>query len=381
MSFVVAATRIRSLDVVRGVMLVASVVSDTLLVQKEWFGHTVWEGVHPLDLVFPVFVTLTGCGLAFAMHRRVPAWPMTRRVLVLVLAGLLYNAIAMNSWSLGDWWLTGVLQLYAGVVAVLALLHLVTRRWWGWAIVTVVLGAADATLQGVWATGCAGGVLSPECNPSGAIDPFVFGVAHVYHQGAFGHDPVGLVALLGALVSASAGATAGHLMLWLRERRDARGGRVAGPVADLPSLLGAACAMALLGWVLVTAPEAVWSVHPLVMKRLWTPPFALWVAAGTVVALGVAHVIVDRPRLSAPLRALVWPLEALGRNSLLVYFGSHALMSVLTRPLEGGGTAAVRLAEIVAVTGDPQLGLSILMLGFWLAVACVFRWRGWYLRP
>ncbi|QJU54558.1 heparan-alpha-glucosaminide N-acetyltransferase domain-containing protein [Herbiconiux sp. KACC 21604] len=110
------AARMLSLDVVRGVMLVVSVGVDSLLAQPEWFGHAVWEGVHPVDLVFPVFVTLSGCGLAFAMHRRVRAWPLLRRVAILLAAGLVYNAIALNSWRFDDWWLTGVLQLYAGVV-------------------------------------------------------------------------------------------------------------------------------------------------------------------------------------------------------------------------------------------------------------------------
>ncbi|WP_368498797.1 heparan-alpha-glucosaminide N-acetyltransferase domain-containing protein [Herbiconiux sp. A18JL235] len=368
------AHRILSLDVVRGGMLVVSVAVDSLLAQPEWFGHAVWEGVHPVDVVFPVFVTLSGCGLAFAMHRRVRAWPLLRRVAILLAAGLVYNAIALDSWSLDDWWLTGVLQLYAGVVAVLGLVHLITRTWWGWAIVTAAFATTHTVLLSAWASGCAGLVLTPDCNPSGVIDPAVFGVQHIYHQGALGHDPVGLVALLGALVSASAGATAGHLMLSPR-LSDGGVGRSALP------LIGLAAGAALAGFLTIWVPEMVAGVHPLAMKRLWTPPFALWVASGTSLALLAAHLAVDRRRVGRGVRAAVWPLVALGRNSLLVYFGSHALMSVLTRSSPSGGTPAAEIAAAIAVGGQPQLTFTLAMLAFWVALAALLHRLGVYLRP
>ncbi|MDO9396596.1 MAG: hypothetical protein Q7T71_08635, partial [Herbiconiux sp.] len=82
--------RLGGLDLVRGVMLVASVSVNSLFTEPEWFAHAAWGGVHPVDLIFPVFVTLTGCGLGFALHRRVQIAPLIRRVLVLLLVGLVY---------------------------------------------------------------------------------------------------------------------------------------------------------------------------------------------------------------------------------------------------------------------------------------------------
>ena len=181
--------RLTSLDVVRGLMLVVSVSVNSLLVTPAWFEHAEWTGVHGLDLVFPVFVTLTGCGLGFAMHRRTDVGGLARRVLVLVVVGLLYNALVLDRWDLATWRLTGVLQLYAAVVALVALGHLLTRSWRGWALVTVLLAAAHTTLLAAWATSCPGGGLTPECNPSGTIDPAVFGAQHVYALGVLGHDP------------------------------------------------------------------------------------------------------------------------------------------------------------------------------------------------
>ena len=357
-------------------MLVASVAVNSLLATPEWFGHAVWNGVQPEDVIFPTFVTLTGCGLGFALHRGVRVWPLLRRAAILIAVGLLYNALALHRWDGDTWWLTGVLQLYAGVVLVLGLLHLITRPWVGWAVITVVLAAAQTALYAVWAFGCPDRALTPECNPSGVIDTVVFGAAHVYHQGAAGHDPVGLVALLGALISASAGATAGHLLLGLRARN-----RPVGPVAAVLPLLAVASACVLLAQLCIWLPQLAGVPDPLVMKRLWTAPFGLRVAAGAILAVLVGHLVMDRASVGPFVRVTAWPLVALGQNSLVVYFGSHALTAVLDWPTPVGVTVRQQLAESVAVGGHVQLTWTIAAVLGWTALACVLRRAGIFLRP
>lgn len=249
-------------------MLVVSVGVNSLLVTPKRFDHAVWAGVHPLDLVFPVFVALTGCGLAVAMHRRVRFWPLARRVAILIAVGLVYNAIVLDSIDPAAWVLTGVLQLYAGAVAVLGLLHLVTRVWRGWLIVAVVSAGAYFTLLALWANGCPDRALVPGCNPSATIDVAGFGAVHTYHQGQWGHDPVGLAALAGALVTAagalvtaSAGATVGHLLV--RRRRPFT------PAASIVPLVSAAGVFALLAPAAVLVSLWLGAAEPLVMKELW----------------------------------------------------------------------------------------------------------------
>lgn len=354
-------------------MLVVSVGVNSLLVTPKWFDHALWAGVHPLDLVFPVFVALTGCGLAVAMHRRVRFWPLARRVAILIAVGLVYNAIVLDSFDPAGWVYTGVLQLYAGVVAVLGLLHLVTRAWWGWLVVTVVSAAAYSTLLALWANGCPDRALVPGCNPSATIDVAVFGAVHTYHQGQWGHDPVGLAALAGALVTASAGATVGHLLL--------RRPRPFTPGASIVPLVSAAGAFALLALAAVLVPLWLGAAEPLVMKKLWTPPFALGTAALATLGLLVGHLVADRRRIGPVSTALSWPLLALGRNSLLVYFGSHVLMSVLHRPLPDGSNVAERVADALEIGGERQLPFTVAMLVLWVGIASVLHRFGVYLRP
>lgn len=350
----VVAPRLRSLDVVRGLMLVVSVAVNSLVVTPGWFEHTEWEGVHGLDLVFPVFVTLTGCGLGFALHRRTRVAGLARRVLVLVAVGLLYNGLTSGEYDLSTWRIPGVLQLYAVVVALLVLGHVLTRTARGWFVITVVLAVAATAVLGWCATTCPGGVLTRECNPSGVVDVAVFGAPHVYGQGSAGHDPEGLLSILGATTSAAAGACLGHLLLAVRAREQR-------PVAAVGPVVAAACAFAALALLTSLVPGVV------AMKRLWTPPFGLAVPAGVALVLLAAHLLLDSGRTPRAVTAAVWPLEALGRNSLLVYFGSHVLMAVLLRR---------DLLE-----GWDQWTLSIGLVLAWTALAAVLHRGRIYLRP
>ncbi len=380
-------TRVTSLDAVRGLMLVWSVTSDSLITPAPWYDHAAWGGVHPVDVVFPVFVTLSGCGLAFAYRRRIAVGPMLRRASVLLVVGLVYNltlTLVTTGWTgWSTFRLTGVLQLYAVVVLVMALGHLITRTARGWLVITALLALGHAALIAGWAAGCDGGALTPACNPSGLMDPAVLGAGHVYAGAALGHDPEGLVAIAGAMVSAAAGATAGHALLGARDRWG-------NPAAAAPRMLALAAGLALAGTALAQV------VMP--MKRLWTSPFALLVAAAVVLALLVGHVVLDRPGVAEPstgrqraLAGAAWPLIALGRNSLLVYFGSHALVVVLTRVpapwaapgADGSPAPSIAVAASQALSGGwhPQVVWSAVTLTAWWALACLLHRLRIYVRP
>ncbi len=278
--------RLIGLDVARGLMLVVSVAVDAWITMPAWFAHAPWAGVHPIDLVFPTFVTLSGCGLAFAYGRRVPLGPTARRVVVLLLAGLAYNAFTQFAATGRVEWATfhlpGVLQFYAALVLAVALLHLVVRRWWMWPIWTVALALAYTWWLTSYAAGCPTGALTPECNPSRVLDPALFGVEHIYHQGRFGHDPEGAVALLGALVAVCGGASIGHVL------------RTSG----LRGWRRIAVGLTVLATFVATALWTAQFVDP--MKRLWTPPFSLGVAAACGLVLLVLHLLLDSARDSAP---------------------------------------------------------------------------------
>lgn len=358
--------RITSLDWVRGLFLCLSVGSASLLGPRPAaLVHAEWIGVTPEDLVFPLFVILSGCGLAFA-YRNAVGWGATvKRSVILLACGLVYNMIVAGSPDLSTLRWAGPLQVYAVLVLVIGLLHLVARRPSAWMGITLGLACAQAVFLYVWQASCPSDLLTPECNPSRVIDQAVLGTAHMYHGGTYGHDPEGLVSILGALVTACAGTTAGHLALRAR-------GTWRAPVT-------------LLGWAAaVGAAALVAAVFLPAMKRLWTTPFALGVGALGIVALAVGMALLDMPtrRGWQALRSRVsWPHVAMGRNSLLVYFGSHALMVVL-KQASGHPSAARRIAhDVDFLGGHPRVSLVLVMVVFWAALAAFLHWRRIYLRP
>ncbi len=357
--------RITSLDWVRGLMLCWSITSAAWLAPRpEPLQHAAWLGVHAEDMIFPLFVTLSGCGLAFAYRNRV-GWAATlRRSLVLLVIGLLFPVIETGSADPATLKWTGPLQVYAVLVLVVGLLHLVAHGPATWAGITLATASAQAWFLHAWQQRCPGGALTPACNPSRTVDPLWLGTAHMYHHGTYGHDPEGAVAILGAFVVASVGVTAGHLML--RHR-----GNLRGPVATL-------------GWAAVCLSAAVAAAQFLpAFKRLWTTPFALGVAALGVVALALGTALLDLPAGSCWQRlrtraALPW--VAMGRNSLLLYFGSHIVCEVLV--LRGGDPSwATRFSETIAVAGHPRATFWAVMLLGWAGVAWLLHRRRIYLRP
>ncbi|WP_164737317.1 heparan-alpha-glucosaminide N-acetyltransferase domain-containing protein [Georgenia sp. SYP-B2076] len=352
--------RITALDWARGLFVVVFVSTETVLAPRPaQLVHATWGGVIAYDLIFPLFVVLSGAGLALAHRNEVPGRVTARHALVLLLAGLAYNAVTTPGPTWGTFRLTGPLQVFAVLVLVVAAAHRQVRTARGWAVTTVVAAVVLTGALRWWAAGCPAGALTPDCNPSLAIDGRLLG-EHMYVQGRLGHDPEGLVAIAGAFVTAAVGVTAGHLMVRHRSSRLA-------PVW----LLGWAAAVIGVGVVL-----AQW-VEP--MKRLWTPSFALVAAGLGVVILAVGFLLHDAPAPAWWGRVrgrLAVPLVALGRNSLLVYVGASAVHNLLLRT--GDPSAAVRIGDAVSLDADPRLEFTLLSLAAWWLLALVLHARRIY---
>ena len=365
--------RIISLDWARGSLIVFNLVAISA-VWNAWptFVHATWdEPVPVIDVIFPAFVTLSGAGLAFAYRNHVRWTRTVRRTVLLLAAGLAYNAchtfLDGGAVSLETLRYTGPLTMYAVLVPVIAILHRVLRSWPWWALFTVAAATAYTVALAKYAAGCPGGALTPLCNPSGVVDPFVLGPAHVYGAGAPGHDPEGLVATFGALSSAAAGVTAAHLLLWARARGASRA---------TASLCALAASWWLLGTVLgVVVPE---------LKRLWTPPFGLHVAAGVILVLALGSLVLDRPRTHPRWHAAAWPLVGTGRNALVLYFGSHLLLALLhgRGDLPAGRPWIVAWAETLAVGGvHPQVAFTVSFVAAELVLASTLHRFKIYIRP
>lgn len=352
-------SRVNSLDAARGVMLILSVSAEAVLAPRPAaFVHTKWVGLHYYDWIFPLFVALSGCGMAFAFRSGVNWRRNARRALVLILAGLAYNYVVAPERGLAQLRVTGVLQMYAALVVLVALLHRFLRTAGQWAVFTLVWSVALTLYWWAISRGCTGGMPQPTCNPTLGIDGVV-GLDHLYRLGARGFEPEGVLGILGALSTAAAGVTAGHLLKAPGEHRH----RTA----------------QLLVWTAITAGVgvALWRVVP-GLKWLWTPSYGLVTATAGLALLALLYWLVDEGPLAGLMVRLSHPLRALGRNSLLVYFGSHVVMMLLLRV--GDPALPYRMANWFTWTGHPYVAWVVVSVLAWWALALVLDRRRVYIR-
>lgn len=367
-----------ALDVARGVAVAGMLVVEQLPAgpgDYPWLRHASWNGWTGADLVFPAFLFLVGISVDQLVGRRGAAGlaRLAKRAVALIVLGVLFNAWAADgaNFALARW--PGVLQRI-GVVGLLCglVVSLVRRKAWPVLAIAAALLLAYAQLLTRAPLACGTGVITQACNLPGQVDVALFGGAHVYHQGAFGHDPEGLLSTMGALATALLGVAAGR---FLRDRPGWRAGV-------------ALAAIAVLGWLATRFGLA----GPAVNKRLWTPAFVLLTGATSVALLLGCHLVADVAAAAGHrvvrgvARAVSWPWAALGRNALVVYVGQHVLGAILQRTPAHDGQRLTSLAGYLQgrtfasgwVGLDPQWTYAAAMLALWCAVAAAMHEVRWY---
>jgi len=231
-----------------------------------WLRHSPWDGIRVADVVFPGFLFVVGASMAVS---RLPS-PMraVRRAATLLALGLLFNAATATS----PLRFTGVLQTI-GVAGLLA---------------TVVIAVARRPAVVVAVAGGLLAIHGAVLDHAFAVDRAVFADAHLYREGAFGHDPEGVL-------NTVLGATAVVLLGWVATRVRAWW------------FVAATAVLTPVAWT-------VWEPN----KRAWTPTFALLVVAGFAALLLC--------RIELPV------LGSIGRNALLVYVGQHVVREIWLTP-------------------------------------------------
>lgn len=348
--------RVVALDAARAIAVALMVFMDhpTIIdALPPFLVHPEWHGFRLADFVFPAFIFVAGVSLAYSVTRkrdldfRAATLVFLRRLAVLFAIGLVLNFAKY-----------GLPLRYMGVLQRIALSLLIAwpftrgRIRWVIAAAALLLVAHGAVLMLVGAPGVTPGDLSrPEANIAGWIDAAIMGAPHTYKHAGF--DPEGLLGTLSSGAQALLGLALG---MWLvRYPESAR---------RLAQLAVAGALTAALGWALAAA-------LPLPLnKELWTPTFVL-------VTSGLAAVIFSGMYWVADLRGhyqwLDW-LVPLGRNALLVYIGSTALV-VLGRHLPIPGTGmrffpglGVLLARYIGLL-PATLFISGAELVMWFAIA------------
>lgn len=301
--------RLVSLDAYRGLIMSTLLLGgvfhslkdvdgwDWLYVQNE---HVKWAGCVYWDLIQPAFTFIVGVAMPFAFAVRTAkgdSWgKQFRHVLVragkLILVGVLLDNFGAKEWTFG---FIRVLQQIA-VAYVLAFFALGRGLW----------------VQGVAAAGILVGytlfwMLNPWNGPGG---PWAMGgenAGTVFDRWLIGRNYTGNYVGLNAIPSTANmifGVMAGQ---WILSRR---------PSARTALILAAAGVVGILIGAAVGIPfkKNIDPVVPLI-KRIWTPSFAVYSAGWTTLLLAAFYWLID----VTGWKRWAFPLVVVGMNSIAAY--------------------------------------------------------------
>ena len=309
--------RLQSLDTLRGfdmLMLMAgcSIIAtlaeatgwgwlETLALQTE---HVEWEGFRFYDLIFPLFMFVSGVAIPYAIHSKLEKGvarsrllrKIFTRLLALVALGLLYNGATQRGFT--DLRYASVLSQIGIGYFFAALIFLYSRNIRISALWLVGLLAAVTILQlFVPVPGYGAGSFEPAGTINAWLDQRL--VPGRLYDEVF--DPEGFLCSVSAIAVTLLGAFAGYLI---------RSTKLDPSRKSLYILIA--------GAVLVIVALAVSPVYP-VIKKMWTVPYVLMSGGVSAILLALFYYVID-VRGSKN-----WTLffRVYGMNSITIYVGAR----------------------------------------------------------
>jgi predicted acyltransferase len=277
------------------------------------FKHPEWEGFHFYDLIFPLFIFVTGVAIVFSLTRLVEHEGMVaahlrvlrRSALLFALGVICYGGLS-ETW--GDVRLGGVLQRIALCYLFASLLFLNLR-------LPGLVTAFVAFLVGYWllvalipVPGVGAGSFARDANLANWIDARYLPGRKL--EGTW--DPEGLLSTLPAIGTCLLGVFGGLLL------KDAR----LTPAQKSLGLIVAGAAMVAVG--------CLWGLQFPVIKWIWTSSFVLVTGGLSAMLLGAFHQIID-----------AWGRKAWA--SVFIWIGASAITLYVINMIIGFERIAVRL--------------------------------------
>ena len=266
--------------------------------------HVDWNGFHFMDLIFPLFLFISGVTYPFSlsaqqekgMSRLQITLRCIRRGLILVALGLVYNGI-LSCTDFAHFRYASVLGRIGLAWMFASLIYLWFSRKVCWAIIPTFL-------LGYWALLVA--------FPESGMDPYsqdgslVGRIDRLLLPGRLylgNHDPEGLLGLIPSTVTAMLGIEAGHL---LKDKSKAEMRKVA-------LLSGAG--------VLFIITAVAWGHVMPINKNLWTSSFVMLTAGISLCLLAMFYLVID----VWGCRRLAFFPAVIGMNSITIYIASEAI--------------------------------------------------------
>lgn len=280
-------------------------ISGALEVLHTQMTHVAWEGVHFYDLIFPLFVYITGVSAVFSLTKSLKdhgqsatAKKVIIRGLLLYLLGLFYYA---GMEEVGD-------QLrYVGVLQRIAISYLVGGLLFTYLPLRGLIGTCVGILVVYWALlsfvpvpGSGAASFDEGANLANWVDQCCLPGYKWDGQ----HDPEGLLSSLPAIATMLLGVFSGMLL-----RDDA--------MSEAKKIL----LLCLKGGLLLAAGY-LWAMHFPIIKKLWTSSYVLVAGGYSCLMLALFYLVTDVWKFSAWATPFLW----IGANPITLYLLSGNLM-------------------------------------------------------
>jgi len=287
--------------------------------------HVAWAGFNFQDLIFPLFMFISGVAIPFAlvskMEKNVPkaelAMRAVKRGLTLVLFGFIYNGVFNDGFNnprfasvLGQ---IGLAYLFASLIVIYS------KSFKSWLVWLGGILAGYGVIQ-LWVPvpGIGAGVLTPE----GSINTYIDQMFLPGHFFADIYDPEGILCVVSAIGITLMGAIAGTI---LRDKK----------THDKQKLK----LLLIIGTSSIVASIILSTFYP-VIKQCWTSTFNL-------LAGGISFVL---------MAVFYWIIDVKGWKKWSFFFRVIGMNSIFIYMLHG-------VANVGAITGE-FLGWTVLLGDF-----------------
>ncbi|MCX6233862.1 MAG: DUF5009 domain-containing protein [Bacteroidetes bacterium] len=310
--------------------------------------HVEWNGFHFYDLIFPLFLFLSGMTMPFSLSRQLENGipksriylKVFRRALLLVLFGIIYNGLYDLHFSqirfasvLGH---IGIAYFFAAIIY----LNTNVKRQIIW-IIGLLLGYW-AILKLVPVPDVGAGVLTIDGCINGYVDRLL--LPGKFYEGIF--DPEGILVKIPAVATALLGAVTGSFVKMTRIKGLHKTGYL------------------LLAFIFLFMLARLWDLWLPINKKLWTSSFVLYAAAWSVLFFTVFYLIID----VLEFRKWAFPFVVIGLNPITIYMATSLIdFSIPANHIFGG------LMAFVSQNWQPVfMGLMVILIE-WLLLYFLYK--------
>ena len=306
--------RLLSLDTLRGldmaILVGISGVIETLAKATDWqwlhnfekqFDHVSWEGFRVEDLIFPLFMFVSGVAIPYAIHsklekgvaRSVLFKKIFIRLIVLFVFGVIYNKTLRDGFI--DVRYTSVLAQIGVGYFFAALIFLYTKQikktiYW----LVGIMAGITILHNFVPVPGVGAGVFEKKANINRWIDEIVIN----------GSDPEGILCMVSAIAITLMGAMAGYLLRSVNVPQKKK-----------------VIYLLIAGTSLIVLSQIAGPFYPII-KKMWTVTFIMLTGGISAILLAIFYYIIDVKGYKN------WTLffRVFGMNSITIYMG-HKFLS------------------------------------------------------